>query len=376
MPTSPVHPLRDGCSVGRPVWPPWTTRARSPRPSAGGLPKRWSTPSPCSTRSTPMTSAWVTWGDPLVTCRARLGVEQPSIRDVPDLTPDLECFGRELRGVATDEEIGRIVHGDFRIGNTIVSSDGCVRGVLDWEELSTIGYQSWISGGCSSTGWSPARTADSYRRCRARREDFSRGVRSRIATPRRRDGILARLGDYVALAAWKVACITVGVYQRHHRGAGPASTPPGSGRSPTTSTSFWPSAPPRDAASSEARRRMERDATVSLTSRVVPFAAEMLARYRQDGMLARTPSARSSTRLRSECREISQLSPKTIGSRTAASTSRARVSRTVCSRPVSSQVIGSPSRSGTRSRPSWPTTGYSKREWFRFVRSPSTATAR
>jgi aminoglycoside phosphotransferase (APT) family kinase protein len=50
----------------------------------------------------------------------------------------LETIADELEGRMPRDDSGRVVHGDYRLGNTIVGSDGGIRAVLDWE-LVTLG---------------------------------------------------------------------------------------------------------------------------------------------------------------------------------------------------------------------------------------------
>ncbi|MFC5745613.1 phosphotransferase family protein [Actinomadura rugatobispora] len=46
--------------------------------------------------------------------------------------------GQRLRGLTPREQAGRVVHGDYRLGNAITGQDGTIRAVLDWE-LVTLG---------------------------------------------------------------------------------------------------------------------------------------------------------------------------------------------------------------------------------------------
>jgi aminoglycoside phosphotransferase (APT) family kinase protein len=111
-----------------------------------------------------------------------------------------------------------VVHGDYRLDNCVVSSDGSqVLAVLDWE-LCTLGdpladlgqlLTYWPGPGeRSSLGSAPTR-APGF----ATRDELI----GRYSASTGRD--LSQLGFYVAFAYWKLACILEGVYARYVGGA-------------------------------------------------------------------------------------------------------------------------------------------------------------
>jgi aminoglycoside phosphotransferase (APT) family kinase protein len=113
------------------------------------------------------------------------------------------------------QQIGTaIVHGDYRLDNTILSGDGRVLAVLDWE-LCTLGdpladlgtlLMYWAHGsssGIAVTGLPGFPTRDE--------------LAARYAAASGRD--LSDLNFYLAFAAWKLACIMEGVYVRYAAGA-------------------------------------------------------------------------------------------------------------------------------------------------------------
>jgi aminoglycoside phosphotransferase (APT) family kinase protein len=110
-----------------------------------------------------------------------------------------------------------IVHGDYRLDNCIVSSEGEVLAVLDWE-LCTLGDPMadvgqllvyWPEPGERSVLGASPTTADGF----ITREEVAR----RYAAASGRD--LSEIDFYTAFAYWKLACILEGVYARYVGGA-------------------------------------------------------------------------------------------------------------------------------------------------------------
>ena len=117
----------------------------------------------------------------------------------------------------------RIVHGDYRLDNCIVSAgDGAVQAVLDWE-LCTLGdpladlgqllmYWAEPDDEFSALFWAPTRAPGFPGR---------KEVTARYAARSALD--LSELDFYIALAYWKGACILEGVYARYASGQYPAT---------------------------------------------------------------------------------------------------------------------------------------------------------
>jgi aminoglycoside phosphotransferase (APT) family kinase protein len=113
----------------------------------------------------------------------------------------------------------RIVHGDYRLDNVMVSpEDGSVQAVLDWE-LCTLGdpladvgmllvYWTEPGDGFSALSWAPTLAAGFPGR---------KDVAARYAAVSGRD--LSEIDYYVALGYWKIAVILEGVYARYKSGA-------------------------------------------------------------------------------------------------------------------------------------------------------------
>ena len=140
--------------------------------------------------------------------------EQQRTRDL-DLIDNVH---HELVANLPEQGPATIVHGDYRLDNTMVDDDGNVCAVLDWE-ICTLGdpladiamlavywtgptdeQSAWESGATTATGfWNRHQLIERY------------------AATSNRD-----LGDfdvYLAFANWKLACILEGVYARYLGGA-------------------------------------------------------------------------------------------------------------------------------------------------------------
>ncbi|HEX4218349.1 MAG TPA: phosphotransferase family protein [Acidimicrobiales bacterium] len=112
-----------------------------------------------------------------------------------------------------------IVHGDYRLDNTVIGGDGTVRAVLDWE-ICTLGdpladlgllLVYWTEPGdteASLIGVGPTRLPGFASRSE---------LQARYASLSDRD--LSAVPYYKAFGFWKLACILQGVYARYAGGA-------------------------------------------------------------------------------------------------------------------------------------------------------------
>jgi len=130
----------------------------------------------------------------------------------------VESVGAELAASIPAQVGVSIVHGDYRLDNTVIGDDGRVRAILDWE-LCTLGDPLadvglllcyWNDGpdpsaipGVSATSTSGMATRDQ--------------VLARYAEMSGRD--VSNIGFYTAFGYWKLACILQGVYARYVGGA-------------------------------------------------------------------------------------------------------------------------------------------------------------
>ena len=123
-----------------------------------------------------------------------------------------------LVSAAPDQQAVAIVHGDYRLDNTVVGDDGHVRAVLDWE-LCTLGdpladvgilLAYWTDRGETDVlPGGAATTAPGF----PRRAELAEMYAARSPLD------LSVLPYYVAFAYWKLACIVEGVYVRYASGA-------------------------------------------------------------------------------------------------------------------------------------------------------------
>ena len=111
-----------------------------------------------------------------------------------------------------------IVHGDYRLDNTIVSAQGQVLAVLDWE-LCTLGdpladlgtmLAYWAD---DHPGWQASPTTPQVAATALPGFPSRAGLASRYAARSGRD--VSHLSFYLAFAYWKLACIMEGVFVRY-----------------------------------------------------------------------------------------------------------------------------------------------------------------
>lgn len=132
--------------------------------------------------------------------------------------PEIDATHQILLGAIPPQGPARLVHGDYRLDNCMVTDTGHVVAVLDWEictlgdPLADLGLlmvywtgpddaeSAWDSGATTAEGfWNRAALAERYGEVTGRD--------------------LSDLGFYEAFAYWKLACILEGVYARYLGGA-------------------------------------------------------------------------------------------------------------------------------------------------------------
>jgi aminoglycoside phosphotransferase (APT) family kinase protein len=132
--------------------------------------------------------------------------------------PVIDEVHDRLQSATPEQGPAAIVHGDYRLDNCMVSFEGDVVAVLDWE-LCTLGDPMadlgllmvyWAESQGEQTALPGAATAT---------EGFPsrKELLDRYADKSGRD--LSQIDFYVAFAYWKLACIIEGVYARYVGGA-------------------------------------------------------------------------------------------------------------------------------------------------------------
>ena len=132
--------------------------------------------------------------------------------------PDVDNVYEELMKRIPEQKEVTIVHGDYRLDNTMVDNAGNVIAVLDWEictlgdPMADVGLLQvyWTGPNDDASAWSNnVCTAPGF----LDRADLAK----RYAEISGRD--ISQLDYYVAFAYWKLACIIEGVYARYLGGA-------------------------------------------------------------------------------------------------------------------------------------------------------------
>jgi aminoglycoside phosphotransferase (APT) family kinase protein len=132
--------------------------------------------------------------------------------------PEVDAVHDRLAARIPEQGPVAIVHGDYRLDNTMLGPDGRMLAVLDWEictlgdALADVGLLQvyWTGPDDDETAWvGSATTAPGF----PNRADLL----ERYARVSGRD--LGQIDFYIAFGFWKLACILEGVYARYLGGA-------------------------------------------------------------------------------------------------------------------------------------------------------------
>ncbi|WP_370617742.1 phosphotransferase family protein [Mumia sp. Pv 4-285] len=138
--------------------------------------------------------------------------------------PGLRAVGDDLARRLPVDTAGRLVHGDYRLGNTITATDGTIRAILDWE-LVTRG-EPLADLGTLLVFWDPPIEAMLGTR-------VPTAAPGSISADEVVDTYVGETGAdvsdlflYRALASWRLACLTLRTAVRFGDGAGNSDADP------------------------------------------------------------------------------------------------------------------------------------------------------
>ncbi len=131
----------------------------------------------------------------------------------------VEAVGDELaRSIPTQQRVA-VVHGDYRLDNTVLDEEGRVRAILDWE-ICTLG-DPLADLGVLLCYWTEAHDATAALLGAAPTTAPGFATRDQVlkAYASRSDLDVSDVAYYQAFGYWKLACILQGVFARYRAGA-------------------------------------------------------------------------------------------------------------------------------------------------------------
>ena len=132
--------------------------------------------------------------------------------------PEIDEMHEFLSARIPEQGPATIVHGDYRLDNTMLGADGRIAAVLDWEictlgdPLADVGLLMVYWADPGDAGALPGISATTTPGFPTRAE-----IRERYAARSGRD--VSKIDFYVAFGYWKLACILEGVFARYAGGA-------------------------------------------------------------------------------------------------------------------------------------------------------------
>ena len=127
-----------------------------------------------------------------------------------------EMYNKLRKQIPVQKRVA-VVHGDYRLDNTVVADDGSISAVLDWE-ISTLG-DPLADIGTLLVYWTEPQDANPPLASVTQMPGFL--TRKEIASAYSElAGVdLELISYYVSFGYWKLACILEGVYSRYDQGA-------------------------------------------------------------------------------------------------------------------------------------------------------------
>lgn len=150
--------------------------------------------------------------------RWRTQYEQMSVEGV-DYGGIVEAVGDQLAASIPTQQRVSVVHGDYRLDNTVLDDEGAVRAILDWE-ICTLG-DPMADLGLLLVYW--AEPDDPTEALLGAAPTTAPGFSSReqvlTAYAQHSDLDVSHVAYYQAFGYWKLACIMQGVFARYSAGA-------------------------------------------------------------------------------------------------------------------------------------------------------------
>ncbi len=150
--------------------------------------------------------------------RWRTQYEQMSVEGV-DYGGIVEAVGDELAASIPTQQRVSVVHGDYRLDNTVLDGRGAVKAILDWE-ICTLG-DPMADLGLLLVYW--AEPADPTEALLGAAPTTAEGFSTRedvlAAYAGHSDLDVSQVAYYQAFGYWKLACIMQGVFARYSAGA-------------------------------------------------------------------------------------------------------------------------------------------------------------
>lgn len=131
----------------------------------------------------------------------------------------VEAVGDQLAASIPTQQRVSVVHGDYRLDNTVLNEAGGVRAILDWE-ICTLG-DPMADLGLLLVYWSERNdaTAALLGAAPTTAEGFSTRAQVLAAYAANTDLDVSDVNYYQAFGYWKLACILQGVFARYSAGA-------------------------------------------------------------------------------------------------------------------------------------------------------------
>ncbi|MEZ5380601.1 MAG: phosphotransferase family protein [Microthrixaceae bacterium] len=144
--------------------------------------------------------------------------EQSRTQVAPGSLPDLGALHRRLLAQVPPQQAATIVHGDYRLDNTMLGPDGSVIAVLDWE-ICTLG-DPLADVGLLLCYWpDPGDAAAMPQVSTVGLPGFPRRAELLDAYRQVSNLDLSAIDYYMAFGYWKLGCIIAGVYARYAGGS-------------------------------------------------------------------------------------------------------------------------------------------------------------